>query len=69
MVIEIVELSIMNAADINDTNCGVGQILIGRFAPLDGSTMQMGEYAASEEVVFVGSTRMGHDGLDGHAVE
>jgi hypothetical protein len=69
MMIEIIELSIVNASDVNNTDRLVCQILIARVTPLNRNAMQMGEQAASQKVVFVGSARMRHDELDRHEFE
>jgi hypothetical protein len=42
-MVKIVKFSIVNSANIDNTNRGVSKILIGWLTPLNGNTMQMSE--------------------------
>jgi hypothetical protein len=66
MMIEILQLRIVDAADVNNTSRDVGQILIAWLPPLNWCTMQMGEQTTGQEIVFMGSAWVGHDELDCH---
>jgi hypothetical protein len=59
MVIEIVPLGRVLAADIDDCDGGVGEIFLGGFAAYDGHAVHSGEEAAGEEFVFMRAARMG----------
>jgi hypothetical protein len=59
MVIEIVSLGRVLAADIDDCDSGVGEIFLGGFAANDGHAVHCGEEATGEEFVFMSAARMG----------
>ena len=68
-MIKIVQLSIVNSADIDNTSRHVSKVFVVWLSALDGHAMQMGQQTASKKIVFVSATRMGHDKFDGHVVD
>ena len=66
MMVEVVALRGVLTADIDDGDCGIGEILWGGFAADDGHAMYGGEEAAGEEFVFVGAAGMGEDEVQRH---
>ena len=62
MVIEISEFGFEPAPDVHHQNLGIEQVLLGGL-PSEDRTGRLGKQdRAGEELVFVGSARMGYDG-------
>lgn len=61
MVVEVVALRGVLAADIDDSYRGISEILRGGLAADDGHAMHGGEEAAGEEFVFMRAAGMGED--------
>lgn len=65
-MVEIIQISIVNSPDVDDTSGSVCQIFTTRFSPLDRRTLQMSKQTAGQEVVFMGAARMGYDKFNFH---
>lgn len=69
MVIEVVSLRGVLAADIDDGNGGIGEVFGSGLAADDGHAMHGGEEAAGEEFVLMSAAGVGEDEGDGHGRE
>jgi len=61
MVVEVVPLGGVLAADIDDGDAGIGEISGGGLAPHDGDVVYGGEEGAGEEFVLMRAAGMGED--------
>ena len=67
-MVKVIETRFVSTTNINHADRWVGQIVIRWIAALDGNAMQMCQQATRQEIVFVGTARMGHYQLNGHEV-
>jgi hypothetical protein len=68
MVVEVVSFGCVFAADIDDGDGGIGEIIHGGLAAYDGCPMHRSEEAAGEEFIFVGTTGVGENEGDWHGM-
>jgi len=62
VVVEIIERRLVAMADIEDGNGGIGEVVGGGLAALDGHGMFREENATGQELVFVRAAGMGENG-------
>lgn len=65
VVVKVVPLWRVLAADIDDGNGGIGEVLWRGLAPDDGHAVHGGQQAAGEEFVLMGAAGMGEDEGEG----